>query len=177
MCNLTSLTKGQAAIIALMMFGLSSNCNSATLLPETLYRGTRAGVPVVLGSHSSIDTSNCIPKQIPPVTLIVAPNNGIVCAKVEAMKAGRNVADPSNKKCTGQWGFAVRVIYIPKPGFEGADAVIYDVDYGKNQQKKNAFITVSRKAPFSSAAIEDFGLQQQFQELGPIQPCIPPPVS
>jgi hypothetical protein len=137
---------------------------------EHLTRATKSYNEVIIGGFARW-TSSCDPIEAPQIYLDVAPKNGVVCARTSKGTAG-TVREGKAGSCAGRPMRGVNLIYLPRSGFNGVDAVRYTVKFTTTSQAIDVDIRVqSDQASTGNVAAPASSEDPQTQ--GPVPVCVP----
>src|SRR5262245_34056292 len=103
--------------------GLFIMVSTHALAAEHLTRAVKNHSEVKIGGYARWN-NNCDPVESPEITLDVPPANGIVCVRTSTGTVSL-VREGKAGHCTGRPVRGIDLIYLPRSGFTGVDAVRY----------------------------------------------------
>jgi hypothetical protein len=91
--------------------------------PIRIERHTTVGQEVMLRTHQQF-TSNCQSQLPPRVEVIHAPEHGRIDIREADFVNNGTVVGSAH--CAGMKLHGIQIYYIPEPGFQGSDSVVWD---------------------------------------------------
>ena len=117
------------AVVALVV-AAGLGVAAAQAPPLVVKRSTRAGHEVLVRGFAEFDAS-CKLKRVQTITVAVPPTGGSVETRPGDVVIGPNWVGAAD--CQGKTLRGVNVVYVPAPGFTGADRFSLDVGYSAGQ--------------------------------------------
>ncbi len=143
--------------------------------PKTLSITGKADHELMLwgaGEMNPGNTADCAPAKPPAIDLDAPPSHGIVCLRPADYIIGETYG--FNDHCLGKKTSGVYVIYLPRHGYTGADALRYTIRFSKGPATVNFNLTiVPDTTPSPGALPADITApgNDTSQSLGPIPAC------
>ena len=114
---------------------------------------------------------NCVGTELPIIDLDVPPSHGVVCLRRSDIRL-QNVYGSPDQHCLGQKVSGVRIVYLPRHGYTGADTFRYTVHL--RVRITNTYnLTIEPDAPPSPDAVpaDISAADDTPQSPGPIPAC------
>ena len=107
----------------------SSNLTFLGGRPEKILREIvgRSEGDIRIGSHLSLD-AECRPHQIFDYLIVIPPQHGTICYRIEALAIRFN-SDPDREKCIGRSVISKVLYYRPNDNYVGIDKVEYQAGF------------------------------------------------
>jgi hypothetical protein len=119
----------------------------------TLQRNAVSGALVSIAQERSWDRSTCDPRTV-AVNILDQPTNGTVTIREETLRIpDATQRGGSSGPCSGRAIIGKQLYYQSKPGFVGADRIVYATTYGGSQTQQTV-INVNDHEPADAAAAE-----------------------
>jgi hypothetical protein len=140
-------------------------------VPTPLSIAGNADHPITIRDHAYAD-DNCIPGDPPAVEIEAPPRYGIVCfRRVDDVSLQYPLPGSAARHCVGEKVSGVRIIYLPRNGYTGADTFRYTAYFAQRFRfSYNVNLTIVPDVPPSPGAVRIVIGATQLR--GPMPPCI-----
>lgn len=133
---------------------------------ERLTTSGQADGPIAVREHAGWNR-DCEAIAPPRMVLDEAPRHGTVCARTETIKI-QSMYTGTQAHCIGREVSGVRLIYWPRPGYAGTDAMRYAVQYPSVHRMVSVAVTVTA-GPANRNVVP---VLETRQAPGPVPVCV-----
>jgi hypothetical protein len=134
---------------------------------------TEAAKSVVIRGHVRLN-KNCEAIEPPALLLDKSPDHGTVCSRPGSVFLKEILYGEKTQRCLGHNLRGIKVVYLPRWGYAGADGFRYTVVHPAGQYPVIVDITVRPNRPNSTGLVPpdiSSPTAEELQSPGPIPAC------